>query len=143
VDGHIVADRPRLCAGSDGASTQEREPLSLAFPARERREGREAAPEPSSAHHTRRRLFVTLPQLKLSAMFSVTLPGADLYPFDPPGCDAPAFTTAAGLAIARAGPANSTSSLFACRSVCSRRARNEGQYQPQPLRAGGYSGEVP
>ena len=38
------------------------------------------------ARDTRRRLFVNLEQLKLSVMFSVTAPGADLYPFDPRFC---------------------------------------------------------
>jgi hypothetical protein len=37
---------------------------------------------PTWARDTRRRLFVNLAQLKLSVMFSVTAPGADLYPFD-------------------------------------------------------------
>jgi hypothetical protein len=37
---------------------------------------------PTWARDTRRRLFVNLEQLKLSVMFSVTAPGADLYPFD-------------------------------------------------------------
>lgn len=38
---------------------------------------------PTWARDTRRRLFVNLEQLQLSVMFSVTAPGADLYPFDP------------------------------------------------------------
>ena len=37
---------------------------------------------PTWARDTRRRLFVNLEQLKLSVMFSVTAPGADVYPFD-------------------------------------------------------------
>src|SRR4051812_23318795 len=37
---------------------------------------------PIWARDTRRRLFVNLEQLKLSVMFSVTAPGADIYPFD-------------------------------------------------------------
>jgi hypothetical protein len=41
---------------------------------------------PTWARDTRRRLFVNLEQLKLSVMFSVTAPGADLYPFDPLFC---------------------------------------------------------
>jgi hypothetical protein len=41
---------------------------------------------PTWARDTRRRLFVNLEQLKLSVMFSVTAPGADLYPFDPQFC---------------------------------------------------------
>jgi hypothetical protein len=41
---------------------------------------------PTWAGDTRRRLFVNLEQLKLSVMFSVTAPGADLYPFDPQFC---------------------------------------------------------
>jgi hypothetical protein len=41
---------------------------------------------PIWARDTRRRLFVNLEQLKLSVMFSVTAPGADLYPFDPLFC---------------------------------------------------------
>lgn len=41
---------------------------------------------PIWARDTRRRLFVNLEQLKLSVMFSVTAPGADLYPFDTEFC---------------------------------------------------------
>jgi hypothetical protein len=41
---------------------------------------------PTWARDTRRRLFVNLEQLELSVMFSVTAPGADLYPFDPRFC---------------------------------------------------------
>jgi hypothetical protein len=41
---------------------------------------------PIWARDTRRRLFVNLEQLKLSVMFSVTAPGADLYPFDSRFC---------------------------------------------------------
>lgn len=41
---------------------------------------------PTWARDTRRRLFVNLEQLKLSVMFSVTAPRADLYPFDPRFC---------------------------------------------------------
>jgi hypothetical protein len=41
---------------------------------------------PIWARDTRRRLFVNLERLKLSVMFSVTAPGADLYPFDPRFC---------------------------------------------------------
>lgn len=41
---------------------------------------------PTWARDTRRRLFVNPEQLKLSVMFSVTAPGADLYPFDPRFC---------------------------------------------------------
>jgi hypothetical protein len=37
---------------------------------------------PIWARDTRRRLFVNLERVKLSVMFSVTAPGADLYPFD-------------------------------------------------------------
>jgi hypothetical protein len=37
---------------------------------------------PIWARDTRRRLFVNLEQLNLSVMFSITAPGADLYPFD-------------------------------------------------------------
>jgi hypothetical protein len=41
---------------------------------------------PTWARDTRRRLFTNLAQLKLSVMFSVTAPGADLYPFDSKFC---------------------------------------------------------
>lgn len=41
---------------------------------------------PTWARDTRRRLFVNLEQLELSVMFSVTAPGADLYPFDSRFC---------------------------------------------------------
>lgn len=44
---------------------------------------------PIWARDTRRRLFVNLEQLKQSVMFSVTAPGADLYPFDPQFCSHP------------------------------------------------------
>jgi hypothetical protein len=37
---------------------------------------------PTWARDTRRQLFVNLEQLKLSVMFSITAPGADVYPFD-------------------------------------------------------------
>lgn len=41
---------------------------------------------PTWARDTRRRLFENLKLLKLSVMFTVTAPGADLYPFDPAFC---------------------------------------------------------
>jgi len=41
---------------------------------------------PTWARDTRRRLFVNLKQLKPLVTFSVTAPGADLYPFDPRFC---------------------------------------------------------
>lgn len=41
---------------------------------------------PTWARDTRRRLYENLRTLKLSVMFSVTAPGADLYPFDPRLC---------------------------------------------------------
>jgi hypothetical protein len=41
---------------------------------------------PIWARDTRRRLFVNLEQVHLSVMFSVTAPGADMYPFDPELC---------------------------------------------------------
>jgi hypothetical protein len=44
----------------------------------------EYAPTWAAGHAAR--LFVNLEQLKLSVMFSVTAPGADLYPFDARFC---------------------------------------------------------
>ena len=41
---------------------------------------------PTWARDTRRRLYENLRLVKLSVMFSVTAPGADLYPFDPRFC---------------------------------------------------------
>jgi hypothetical protein len=41
---------------------------------------------PTWARDTRRRLFVNMEQLNHSVMFSVTAPGADIYPFDPRFC---------------------------------------------------------
>jgi hypothetical protein len=41
---------------------------------------------PTWARDTRRRLFANLGQLRFSLMFSVTAPGADVYPFDPHYC---------------------------------------------------------
>src|SRR5206468_3350783 len=51
---------------------------------------------PTWARDTRRRLFVNLGQLKLSVMFSVTAPGADLYPFDPRFCSHPLSVRCSG-----------------------------------------------
>ena len=44
---------------------------------------------PTWARDTRRRLLENLRTVKLSVMFSVTAPGADLYPFDPKFCSHP------------------------------------------------------
>jgi hypothetical protein len=41
---------------------------------------------PTWARDTRRRLFVNLEQLQLSVMFSLTAPGAEVYPWDPRFC---------------------------------------------------------
>jgi hypothetical protein len=59
---------------------------------------------PTWARDTRRRLFVNLAQLKLSVMFSVTAPGADLYPFDPRFCSHPPSQRCSGLLGCRVAP---------------------------------------
>ena len=61
---------------------------SRAIPENVRRCSSRTCPEfaPIWARDTRRRLFVNLEQLRYSVMFSVTAPGADLYPFDPQFC---------------------------------------------------------
>jgi hypothetical protein len=59
---------------------------------------------PIWARDTRRRLFVNLEQLKLSVMFSVTAPGADLYPFDPRFCSHSPSTRCSGAIGCRVAP---------------------------------------
>ena len=59
---------------------------------------------PIWARDTRRRLFVNLEQLKLSVMFSVTAPGADLYPFDPEFCSHPVGQKCSGKIGCRVNP---------------------------------------
>src|SRR4051794_20021767 len=59
---------------------------------------------PTWARDTRRRLFVNLERLQLSVMFSVTAPGADLYPFDPRYCSHAAGETCSGRRGCRVDP---------------------------------------
>ena len=59
---------------------------------------------PTWARDTRRRLFVNLEQVKLSVMFSVTAPGADLYPFDPAFCSHPPGERCSGARGCRVNP---------------------------------------
>ncbi len=59
---------------------------------------------PTWARDTRRRLFVNLEQVKLSVMFSVTAPGADLYPFDPQFCPHPLNERCSGTRGCRVDP---------------------------------------
>jgi hypothetical protein len=59
---------------------------------------------PIWARDTRRRLFVNLEQLHLSVMFSVTVPGADLYPFDPCFCSHSPSTRCSGAIGCRVAP---------------------------------------
>ncbi len=59
---------------------------------------------PIWARDTRRRLFVNLGQLKLSVMFSVTAPGAELYPFDPEFCSHPPGEKCSGRRGCRVNP---------------------------------------
>lgn len=59
---------------------------------------------PTWARDTRRRLFVNLEQLKLSVMFSITAPGADLYPFDPQFCSHSPSTRCSGAIGCRVDP---------------------------------------
>jgi hypothetical protein len=60
---------------------------------------------PTWARDTRRRLFVNLAQLQLSVMFSVTAPGADLYPFDPRFCSHSPSKRCSGARGCRVDPA--------------------------------------
>src|SRR6516164_6127158 len=60
---------------------------------------------PTWARDTRHRLFVNLEQLKLSVMFSVTAPGADLYPFDPQFCSHSPSQRCSGRLGCRVAPA--------------------------------------
>ncbi len=59
---------------------------------------------PTWARDTRRRLFVNLEQLKMSVMFSVTAPGADLHPFDPDYCSHPPNEKCSGTRGCRVNP---------------------------------------
>ena len=59
---------------------------------------------PTWARDTRRRLFVNLEQLKLSVMFSVTAPGADVYPFDSRFCSHPEGQACSGSLGCRVDP---------------------------------------
>ena len=59
---------------------------------------------PTWARDTRRRLFINLEQLKLSVMFSVTAPGADLYPFDHRFCSHPPSQRCSGPLGCRVAP---------------------------------------
>src|SRR3954447_12528121 len=76
------------------------------IPEEVRRRSSRTCPEyaPIWARDTRRRLFVNLEQLKLSVMFSVTAPGADLYPFDPRHCSHAAGETCSGRRGCRVDP---------------------------------------
>ena len=56
------------------------------------------------AQDTRRRLFENLRTLKLAVMFSVTAPGADLYPFDPRWCSHSPSTRCSGRIGCRVDP---------------------------------------
>jgi hypothetical protein len=59
---------------------------------------------PIWARDTRRRLFENLSLLKLSVLFSVTAPGAELYPFDPDYCSHPAGEKCSGRRGCRVNP---------------------------------------
>src|SRR5262245_37865126 len=59
---------------------------------------------PTWARDTRRRRFVNLEQLKQSVTFSVTAPGADLYPFDPHFCSHPPGERCSGSRGCRVNP---------------------------------------
>jgi hypothetical protein len=74
---------------------------------------------PTWARDTRRRLFVNLEQLKLSVMFSVTAPGADLYPFVPRFCSHSPSQRCSGRLAKMQWP-----SRLSCRS------RARGSFQP-------------
>jgi len=60
---------------------------------------------PIWARDTRRRLFVNLEQLKLSVMFSITAPGADIYPFDSRLCSHSPSQSCSGRIGCRVDPA--------------------------------------
>jgi hypothetical protein len=59
---------------------------------------------PIWARDTRRRLLVNLEQLQLSVMFSVTAPGADVYPFDARFCSHAPGARCSGVAGCRVNP---------------------------------------
>jgi hypothetical protein len=59
---------------------------------------------PTWARDTRRRLLENLRLVRLSVMFSVTAPGADVYPFDPAFCRHPARVKCSGTIGCRVNP---------------------------------------
>lgn len=59
---------------------------------------------PTWARDTRRRLFENLRTIPLSVMFSVTAPGADLFPFDARWCSHPADARCSGRTGCRVNP---------------------------------------
>jgi len=59
---------------------------------------------PTWARDTRRRLFENLKTLKLTVMFTVTAPGADVYPFDPRFCSHRPVTRCSGRLGCRVNP---------------------------------------
>lgn len=76
------------------------------IPGRVRRCSSRRCPAYSSiwAQDTRRRLFENLRTLRLAVMFSVTAPGADLYPFDPRLCSHSPSTRCSGRIGCRVDP---------------------------------------
>lgn len=78
----------RALARAGGGRRWHRCSCGRPIPENVRRCSSRTCPEfaPIWARDTRRRLFVNLEQLQLSVMFSVTAPGAELYPFDPQFC---------------------------------------------------------
>jgi hypothetical protein len=76
------------------------------LPANVRRCSARTCPEfaPTWARDTRRRLMENLSLAKLTVMFSVTAPGADLYPFDPRFCSHSPSTRCSGRIGCRVDP---------------------------------------
>lgn len=64
---------------------------------------------PTWARDTRRRLLENLRLVKLSVMFSLTAPGADVYPFDPGFCSHGAGAKCSGTIGCRVSPAHEAS----------------------------------
>jgi hypothetical protein len=88
VSGSGVAEARRAVRSAGRRGRWHRCTCGRPLPEEVRRCSSRTCPEyaPTWARDTRRRLFVNLEQVKLSVMFSVTAPGADLYPFDPRFC---------------------------------------------------------
>ena len=103
----LVVDTPgRAVLARAGRQRFHRCSCGRAIPVGVKRCSSRTCPEfaPIWARDTRRRLLENLRLVKLSVMFSVTAPGADLYPFDPRFCSHSASQRCSGRNGCRVDP---------------------------------------